>query len=103
MVDVQRGFAAPPPGFVLDVVVDEKRVVVELEGRGGRQYRLEVAAEPKTSRDAQSRPQRLPAAQRVVEDQVVQAVGPTLIRPVQPGDLAVAGVLASARDTPRAR
>ena len=94
MVDVQRGFAAPPPRFVLDVVVDEKRVVVELERRGGRQYRLEMAAEPEAGRDAQCRPQRLPAAKRVVEDQVVEAVRPALTRTVQPVDLAVTGVLA---------
>ena len=52
VIDVQRGFAATPPGFVLDVVVDEEGVVVQLERRRGRQDRLEVAAEPEADRDA---------------------------------------------------
>ena len=39
-------------------------------------------------------PQRLPAAKRVVEDQVVEAVRPALTGSVEPVDLAVAGVLA---------
>ena len=76
MVDVQRGLATAPPGFVLDVVVDEEGVVVELQRRRRRQDRLEVAAEPEAGRDAQGRPKRLSAAKRVVEDQVVEAVRP---------------------------
>ena len=67
--------------------------MVELERCRGRQYRLEMAAEPEAGRDAQRRAQRLPAAQRVVEDQVVEAVRAALTRAVQPVDLAVAGVL----------
>ena len=80
VIDVQRGLAAAHPRFILDVVVDEEGVVVELERRRGRQDRLEVAAEPETDRDAQGGPQRLPAAKRVVEDQVVEAARPTLTR-----------------------
>jgi hypothetical protein len=74
VVDVQRGFAAPPPRFVLDVVVNEKRVVVELQRRSGRQYCLEVPAEPKADSDAQGRPKRLTAAQGVLEDQVIESI-----------------------------
>ena len=75
VVDVQRRPAAAQQRLVLDVVVDEEGVVVELERRGGRQHGVEVTAEPEARGDAQRGPQRLPAAQGVVEDEVEQPGG----------------------------
>src|ERR1700744_4951659 len=94
MVHVQRRPAAAPPRLVLDVVVNKKGVVVELQRRCGRQDRLKVAAEPQAGRDAQGRPERLPAATRVVEDQLVEAARPVLPGREEPINLAVARTLA---------
>ena len=72
VVDVQRRAAAAHERVILDVVVHEKRVVVQLERRRGREYRLDVAAERATHRDRQRGPQRLAVAKRIVEDEVVE-------------------------------
>ena len=94
VVDVQRRLATTPPRLVLDVVMDEKGVVIQLQRRGGRQHRLKVAAEPQAGRDAQRRPECLPAAKGVVEDQLVKSAGTTLAGSEEPIDLAVARRLA---------
>jgi len=88
VIDMHGGFVSAPPGFILDVVVDEEGVVVELQGRGGGQDRLEMAAEPEADRDAQCWAQGLAASARVVEDQVTEAAR-RVFAAVEARDLAI--------------
>ena len=94
VVHVQSGAAPTPPRLVLYVIVNEKGVVVQLQRRRGRQDRLEVTAEPEARRDAQGRPQRLPAATRIVRVEFVEAVRYRRVDGEESVDLAVACVFA---------
>ena len=59
-------------GAVLDVVVNQERVVVQLQHGGRGEHRLEAAAERPTRRDAERRAQPLGGPQGIVHHEVVE-------------------------------
>ena len=66
MLGVQRGPASAQQAGVLDVVVDQERVVEHLERDRGRQRLVELTAERDGGREAEGRPDRLPASPGVL-------------------------------------
>src|SRR5690606_21308911 len=74
---VKRETAAALFRSILDVIVNQERVVVELEYRGGRERRFEHAPEPSTGCHTQRWAQRFGFTQRVVEHEIVELLAVT--------------------------
>jgi hypothetical protein len=63
---VQRGRASPELAVVLDVVMDEKRRVEELDGGRGGERVLDIAPECRAGGEAERGTQALPRPLQVV-------------------------------------
>ena len=74
VLGVQRGPPSAQQTGVLDVVMDQERVVQKLERDRGRQRLVELAAERDGGCEAEGRPDRLPAPPGVLGDQVPQVL-----------------------------
>ena len=69
---VQGRAAAAVLAFVLDVVVDQQRVVQHLDTGGRAHGVLRLGPERLRCRDAQARPHHLAAARRIIGDRIVE-------------------------------
>src|SRR6202522_1804618 len=76
---VQRGPATPLFAFVLDVIVNQQRVVQQLDRHRGEQRFFEAGAYRAGGRDAETGTHHLASALGIVSDQIVQ-VPPRLAR-----------------------
>ena len=70
---VEGRAAAPQPALVLDVVVDQERVVEQLDGHGGAEGLLDRAAEGLAAREHERRPDALAGPRRVVTREAPEA------------------------------
>ena len=90
---VQGRPSAPQLAAVLDIVVNQKRVVHHLYGSGREDRLFEARAEGARMGDAQAWPHHLPAAPRVVQQQVLQIgsrrIGDEILLQNRPGGGAI--------------
>ena len=72
MQDVERGSTATLERFVLHIVVDQKRIMNELQGDRGAQRAINICAECTRRCEEQGGTQHSSGAERIVRDGIVQ-------------------------------